>query len=484
MKRIDEFAPNVAGFFRAWPALLVLAATSGCHKAAPQKNAIDVEPHVNLVKPERRTLRHTVGQPGYVYAYEQTSMFPKVAGYIEQWLVDIGDPVKKGQLMARIYVPELHARYDEKKAQVVLDEVNVKVAEQMVEVTNEQVHVATADVHEARANIDKYKADVERWTSEVKRQSNVSVEGRSVINLQIIEESKRQLKLAKAAFLAAEAALAAAQAREVTRKVDVAKAKIDVEAARAKVKVAKASEAYQAALIGYLYMQAPYDGIVIIRNANTDDFVERRYGDESAPRGGTADQASVRGTPVYVVARHDIVRIYVDVPEMEANYVHRGTKAHVRIQALDNADIPGSVTRTSWAMNFRSRTLRAEIDLPNKDAKILPGMYAYGEVEIEVRDALTVPTSAVIEIGNQNVLYLHEDGKAVQTPVQTGIDDGKYVEIFRKKIKDKWEKFSDDDEVIRGDLAELRDGEKVKISHEKDSEKDASKSKKSDKEKR
>jgi multidrug efflux pump subunit AcrA (membrane-fusion protein) len=481
MKRISEPAALAARF---WSALLILSVTSGCHKAAPDKDAIDVEPPVRLAKPERRTLHHTVGQPGYIYAYEQTSIFAKVAGYIEQWMVDIGDPIKKGQLMARIYVPELHARYDEKMAQVLLDEVNVKVAEQKVDVTKEQVNVAVAEVREARANIEKYNADVERWTSEVKRQSNVSVEGRSVINMQIIEESKRQLKLALAARTAAEAALAAAQAREASRNVDVKKAQIDVESARAKVKVAKASAAYETAMVGYLQINAPYDGIVIIRNANTDDYVEPRYGDESAPRGGTADQANVRGTPIYVVARNDIVRVYVDIPEMQANYVKEGTKAHVRIQALNDADIEGSVTRTSWALNFRSRTLRAEIDLPNKDSKLLPGMYAYGEVEIERRDALTIPLNAVIEIGNENCIYLHKDGKAVRTPVQKGLDDGKYVEVFRKKIEDKWEKFSADDEIILGDLAELRDGEKVKVSHEKDSEKDASKSKKSDKEKR
>jgi multidrug efflux pump subunit AcrA (membrane-fusion protein) len=484
MKHIDKRFSHAAGVFRVWPALLLLAASAGCHKAAPNKNAIDIEPSVRLFKPERRTLRHTVGQPGYIYAYEQTSMYPKVSGYIDRWLVDIGDSVKKGQLMAHIYVPELHARYDEKMAQVELDEVNVRVAEQMVEVAQEQVHVAVADVREARANIDKYKADVERWTSEVKRQSNVSVDGRSVINTQIIEESKRQLQLAIAARSASEAALSAAQARESARKVDLAKAKVDVEGARVKVKVAKASAAYQAALISYTDIRAPYDGFVVIRNANTDDFVERRYGDESAPRGGTADQANVRGTPIYVVARSDIVRVYVDVPEMQANYVHEGTKAHVRVQALNDADIEGTVTRTSWALNYRSRTLRAEIDLPNKNAKILPGMYAYGEVEIERRDALTVPLSAVIEIGNENTIYLHEQGKAVRTPVQTGLDDGKFVEVFRKKVKDKWDKINGDEEVILGDLAELRDGEKVKVSQDKSAENTNEKGKKSYKEKR
>jgi len=441
---------------RLIPTLLVLA-TAGCHKAAPEKEPIEVEPSVSLVKPEKRDIRREVGQPGYVFAYEQTSLYPKVAGYIERWMVDIGDPTKKGQLLARIYVPELHARLKEKKADVALDEVRVRLAQKSVDVAQEQVHVALAD-------IDKYKADVERWQSEVPRLSSAKVEGRLVVNEQILAESQRQLELARAS-------LASAQAREKARAVELSKAKVDVEAAHAQVAVDKAAEEHLAALVSYTLMHAPYDGIVVIRNANTGDYVEPRYGTESPPIGGVASEAPARGTPIYVVARTDLVRVYVDVPEMEANYVDRGTKARVRIQSLNDAEIEGTVSRTSWALNVQSRTLRAEIDLPNKDARMRPGMYAYGMIEIERRNVFALPQDAVIEIGNQNTIYLHDNGKAMRTPVQIGIGDGKYVEVFRKKFKDKWEPFTGDEEVIRGDLPELRDGEKVRVSHEKGVEK-------------
>jgi HlyD family secretion protein len=451
------------------PVLLVLAA-AGCHKAAPEGKPIEVEPPVKLVNPEKRDLHREVGQPGYVFAYEQTALFPKVAGYIEQWTVDIGDLLKKGQLLTRIYVPELHARYKEKKAEVALDEVRVRLAQRSVEVAQEQVHVAMAD-------IDKYKADVERWQSEVPRLASAKVEGRLVVNEQILVESRRQLDLAKAS-------LAAAEAAEKARAVELERAKVNVEAARGQLAVDKAAEEYLAALVSYTKMHAPYDGVVVVRNANTGDYVEPRYGDESPPLGGYRSETTERGTPIYVVARTDIVRVYVDVPEMEANYVDRATKARVRIQSLNDAEIEGTVTRTSWALNVQSRTLRAEIDLPNKDARIRPGMYAYGMVEIQRRNVLALPQDAVIEIGNQNTIYLHENGKAMRTPVQIGINDGKYVEVFRKKIKDKWEAFTGDEQVILGDLPELRDGEKVRVTHEKGAEKKENKPGVSGKEKR
>jgi HlyD family secretion protein len=478
MNRINTIGNSISRRLRGWPLLLVLAATTGCHKSGPSGKLIDVEPSVHLVKPERRDLRHEVGQPGYVYAYEQTALYPKVTGFIEKWLVDIGDPIKKGQLLTQIYVPELHARYREKKAAVELGEVRVRLAEQMAEVAKENRKVAAADVTQARADVGKYQASVERWESEVKRLSRVT----EVVDKQILEESKRRWKSDLAAKAAAEAAVTAAQARELARKADLEKAKVDVEAARAQVKVEKAAEEHLAALVSYTDMHAPYDGVVIVRNANIGDYVEPRYGDESVPSGGYVNEAKVRGTPIYVVARTDIVRVYVDVPEMEANYVQRGTKARIRVQALDDVEIDSTVTRTSWALNFRSRTLRAEIDLPNKGARLLPGMYAYGLVKIERRNVRALPLEAVVEIGNQNTCYLHEDGKAVRTPVQTGVNDGKYIEVFRKRVKDKWEPFSGEEKIILGDLAELRDGEKVRVSLEKSSEKKDAKSDKSNKE--
>ncbi len=437
--------------------LLALAGMVGCHQASSEGKTIEVAPPVHLVKPERRDLHREVGQPGYVFAYEQTALYPKVAGYIKQWMVDIGDPIKKGQLLAHIYVPELHARYKEKKAQVALDEIRVRLAERAVDVAQEQWQVAVAD-------IDKYRADVQRWQSEVSRLASAKVEGKLVVNEQILAESQRQLELAKAS-------LAAALAREKARAMELAKAKTDVEAARAQVTVDLAAEEHLAALVSYTKMQAPYDGIVVVRNANTGDYVEPRYGDASAPLGGVRSEVPERGTPIYVVTRTDVVRVYVDVPEMEAAYIDRGTKARVRIQSLNDEEREGTVTRTSWALNVQSRTLRAEIDLPNPDGRMRPGMYAFGLVEIVRRNVFAVPLETVIEIGNQNTIYLYEDGKAVRTPVQIGINDNKYVEVFRKKVKDQWGPFSGDEVVILGDLSELRDGEAVRIASEERTEK-------------
>ncbi len=166
---------------------------------------------MRLVRPEKRTIEREVEQPGFIEAYEQTSLYAKLAGYVRKWNVDIGDPIEENQILAEIAIPELEAEYREKKAQTALDVVMVQVAEELVSVADHNWKVAKAQTQEARAKIDKVLADVERWQSEVKRLSSVT----DVIDRQVLEESKKQLKSYLAGQEMAQAGVRAAEATEL-----------------------------------------------------------------------------------------------------------------------------------------------------------------------------------------------------------------------------------------------------------------------------
>src|SRR5262249_54031434 len=151
-----------------------------------------------------------------------------------------------------------------------------------------------------------------------------------------------------------------------------AKASVDVGVARARLVVAESEAKRLKALVGYLTLTAPFDGVIVARNVNTGDFVLPATGDPSATR-RSPDQAPDRSAPLYVVDRTDVLRIYVDVPEQDADFVTIGTKAKVLVRAYRDKEFPASVTRTAWALNVKSRTLRVEIDIPNPESRILPG---------------------------------------------------------------------------------------------------------------
>jgi RND family efflux transporter MFP subunit len=308
--------------------------------------------------------------------------------------------------------------------------------------------------------VNKFQASVDRWESEVKRLSSLS----EIVDKQILSESSKQLKADTAARDAAKSTVVAAQATDLARKSDLDKARADVVAARAKAQVSREDAKRIAALVGYTHILAPYDGIVVIRNVNTGDYIQPGSGDQSVSI--VAPGQSAAHAPIYIVARTDKIRVYVDVPEMEASSVSRGTKARIRVQALKDEEIPATVTRTSWSLNRETRTLRAEIDLPNPDSRLLPGMYAYGQVFIEHSNVRALPLASVVELGNQNCCFLYEDGKAVQTAVQVGISDGKWIEVTKKQVKGMWTDFAGQETVIVGELSDLTDGQKVKVIQE------------------
>jgi RND family efflux transporter MFP subunit len=432
--------------------LTLLAA--GCRNEQAEANhAVGGVPAVHTVYPELRNISYAVDQPGFVDAFEQTSIFSKVSGFIEHYYADIGQKVKKGELLAKIFVPELDEEHQQKAAQVGLDQQLVAQARQLVAVAESNVQMAAAQLAEAKANVGKYQAEVVRWDSEVNRLTGMVRE--NVVDKQVLAETQRQLDSSRAARDAAQAAVTAREADLATSRANLEKAKIDVETAKAKVKVSEADERRVAALLAYTRVTAPYDGVVTVRNANTGDYVQAVSGDKSTPN----------PSAIFVVARTDLVRVFVDVPEQFARYVQPGTKADVRAQCLSGLQIPAAVTRTSWAIREKTRTLRAEIDLPIAEHNCLrPGMYVYTKVFVERPKVYALPQQALAVSGNQTYCYLLQDGQAVKTPVQPGVSDGMWTEIDRIKTGGSWQKIAGREEVILGDLSELTSGQAVKAA--------------------
>ena len=146
-----------------------------------------------------------------------------------------------------------------------------------------------------------------------------------------------------------------------------------------------------------------------------------------------------------------------------------GTKAAVLAQAYRDEPIPGTVTRTSWALNVKSRTLRAEIDLPNPGSQLLPGMYAYAKVIIERPGVRAVPVSALTHSGDKTFCWTYKDGHAERTEIRTGVSDDEWIEVtnFQRptatKAEHPWVPANGSEQVILGDLSILADGDPVEV---------------------
>jgi HlyD family secretion protein len=462
-------ARRPAAWLLAVATATALASASGCSEEEKTAPSVSEPPSLHLVHPQLRKIVRVVGQPSFVQSYERTSIYPKLTAFIQRWNVDIGDKVHKGDVLGELFVPELREQWETKKAEVLLDEEEVRLAQRGVEVAAAQVKAARARLDEARAELGKYEAQVERWDIQVKRLSREV--SRTVVDPQILLESTNQWKSNLASLEAAKAAIVRASAELIADEAMLAKAEVNVAVARARVLVAESESKRLEAWVGYLRLLAPYDGIVVARNANSWDFVLPSTGDPTAELRAPNLSPSGMAAPIYVIDRTDIVRVYVDIPERDADFVHVGSEARVKLWAYRDTWLPAAVTRLSWALNTKSRTMRAEIDMPNHDSQILPGMYAYGKIVVERPDVLALSKSALTHAGGKSFVWRYMDGHAERTEIQTGAEDGEWVEVTNRRIKSKseteeeWERIEGSEQVLMGSkLSTLTEGAPVRLA--------------------
>ncbi len=455
---------------RAWAGLIAVLAASGCSEETKVAPSVSEPPELRVMHPQLRTIVRVVGQPSFVQSYERTSIYPKMTAYIEKWNVDIGDKVRKGDVLAELFVPELEELYGTKKATVEYDKEQVRLAQKDVEVASADVKAARAHLDEAKAILGKYQAEVERWMVQVDRLAK-EVE-RQVIAPQILLESQNELKADVAARDAAKATIEKAAADLQADEARLARAEVRVAATKAELSVAESEARRLEAQVGYLKLFAPFDGIVVARNANTWDFVLPKTGDPTAQDRSPDLSPGGQAAPIYVIDRTDIIRIYVDIPERDANYVHIGSEARVKVWAYKDEWLPASVTRISWALNTRSRTMRAEIDLPNPNAQILPAMYAYGKVVVERPAVRAVPKGAITSAGGKSFLWLYDAGRAERTEVQTGVVEGEWIQVTNRRVPSKdpndeeFVPIDGEEEVLVGSkLSVLTEGAQVRLSN-------------------
>jgi HlyD family secretion protein len=409
-------------FLLSAPLLASCARTPANAPQAPAPAAAEPAPvAVTIGPPERHALRHTVEQPGHIHAFAETPLLAKIPGFVKVVNVDIGDRVAAGQVLAELAVPELEEELKQKQATVTQAAAEVEQARKLLAAAEAHVKSAEAAVVEAAAARTRAVANYERWQSESARMDVMAARG--VVDTQTRDETRNQFRAAEAAKAEVEAKVRSAEAGKVESEARRDKSKADVDVAVAKEAVIRADEGRTRAMLGYTKFPAPFDGVVTARNVDVGHLLQ--------PSGTTS--------PLFVVTRTDPVRIFVDVPEADAALIRDKAAATVRVQALKGRAFAGEVTRTAWALDPKSRTLKTEIDLPNPDGLLRPGMYAYAAVTVVLPEAWTLPAAAVVRQGDATFAFTVRDGKAARVPVQTGFSDGTRVELLKWRPGQTWE---------------------------------------------
>ncbi len=224
--------------------------------------------------------------------------------------------------------------------------------------------------------------------------------------------------------------------------------RLNLEAQEAAVAVAQANIVAQTAQLRVLNQQktyqsviAPFDGVITQRNIDVGSLVQ-------------ADATS--GTFMFTLMHSDVLRIQLYVPQDQAFGVAPGVEAVVRVPEIPGRDFPGTVTRIADALQPGTRTLLTEIDVPNPDHALSPGVYCNVELKIPRKTpSLIVPSEAIIFNREGLSVAVVEDGVARFHKVTVVRDFGTTVEVSAG--------VKDGDQVILNPAVDLTDGHKVQV---------------------
>jgi RND family efflux transporter MFP subunit len=347
----------------------------------------------------RTPLLNTLNVAGEFLPFQEVELHAKVAGYIKHIYVDIGDRVRMGQVLATLDVPELTAQ--------------VQGADAGVRQTQEQVIRAKSEVLRAEANYAAFHSAAQRL-----RQASEARPG-----------------------LIAEQELDDAQAKDRVAAAQVDSAKSALSAMEQQLGVSRADQQHYSSLADYSRITAPFNGVITWRYADTGSLIQA----------GTSNASSM---PVVKLAEVNVLRLRIPVPESLAGFVKDGDSATVHVQATGE-NFTGNVARSTAALDTSTRTMQVEIDVPNKNGKLTPGMYA--DVSLDIRragNALAVPVQAVDQSGSQPfVLVVDKSSRVEKRTVTIGISTANQVGILSG--------LSDGERVIAANMGTFQPGEEV-----------------------
>jgi RND family efflux transporter MFP subunit len=434
--------------------LMASLLSAGCDIAAHGErdttSRADAKVRVTPIKAARKTITRYCEQPGQVAALEEAPLYAKVSGFVRKVHVDIGDevrgpvrqegmPAEPGQLLIEIEVPELQKELAQKEAAIAQAQSEIKQAEAAVKVAKAMGESAEALVEEAQATVERVDADYKRWKSELERITDLA--SRGAVTEKLVDETQSKFSASEAARKEVTAKIKSAQANFNESGALVEKAEADLGAAQAKLAVAQAERDRTETLLSFAEIRAPFDGRVAARHVDTGHLINA---------GSSAKDA------LLVIVNTSTVRIYVDVPEIDAVHIQPKAEAVIQMPSLAGG-IEGQVTRTTWVLNESTRTLRTEIDVLNEDGRLRPGMYAHARLKVAERpDALVLPKSALMTAGGQTAVWrIETDGTLRRHAVKTGIEAGGEVEIASG--------LTGDEDLIGVNVNAFREGQQVEV---------------------
>jgi len=393
-KRVLSHAPTLGVF----TLLLAAAGLCGCGSASRTHadNTADA-PRVAVVKVQRRDLASKLSIASEFQPFQEVNVYAKVSGYIQKLYVDWGTHVRQGQLLAVLEIPEL-------QQQIQQDEASARRSEHDLARAREELNRAESTYTVTHLTYTRL-ADVQKTRPELVAQEEIDV----------------------------------AQGKDLEASAGVSAAKDSLAAAEQALIAAKAALEKDKAMYSYSRITAPFDGVVTEIDAYTGALLP------AGTSSNKGDQALCH------LAQNHLLRLVIPVPESAVPDIRPGNSVQVNVPSLSK-EFQGTVVRVADQVDFSTRTMHTEIDVPNPRLEIVPGMYAEASVVLkEKSDTLAVPVQALDrQEGRVTVFLVDNSNKVQERQIQLGIETPDYAEVLSG--------LDENDLVVVGSRSQLRPG--------------------------
>jgi len=394
--RIATRAPNLAVGFAAVLALGLSSCNGGRNVKASAEQAVTV----GVTSVVKKTVSREITLSSELVPFQEIDVYAKESGYVQKLDVDYGTHVKASQTMATLEIPELQAQMQQDQA----------------EIKNAIDQVSRAD-HELKRYDAQYNALHLQYT----RLNGVFETQPGIVAQQEVDD---------------------AQGKDLAAASQVDAGKAALEAAQSQLAAAKAKLAHDETLFDYSRITAPFAGVVTERYANLGTLVQA----------GTS--SSTQAMPIVRLSQDDLFRLVIPIPESYVRYIRVGDPVNVHVPSL-NRTFPGKVARFSVDVRADTRTMHTEVDVPNPERVMMPGLYAEAEVGLDQKDNVpTVPLQAVSHQGNKtSVFVVNRDGELEERTVELGLQTTTDAEVLSG--------LSEGEQVVVSDRSGLKPSQKV-----------------------
>jgi len=356
---------------------------------------------VGVTKVARKSLQRQITLSSELVPFQEIDVYAKESGFVKNLYVDYGSRVQTGQLMATLEIPEL-------EAQLQVDQAAIKNA--------------TDEVSRADHELKRYRAQYRALHLEYTRLNGVFESQPGLVAQQEVDD---------------------AQGKDLAAASQVDAGESGLEAAQSQLLVGKSRLIHDQALFAYARITAPFSGVVTQRYANLGTLMQA----------GTS--SSTQAMPLVKLSEDDLFRLVIPVPESSVRYIRVNDPVDVHVPSL-NRSFPGKVARFSVDVQADTRTMHTEVDVPNRDRLLMPGMYVETTLTLEAKDnVLAVPLEAVNHEGEQTTVYVvSPTGKVEDRVIALGLETSTEAEVVSG--------LAEGEPVIVSDRSGLKPGQEVR----------------------